>query len=148
MAHASTSTMQQKVKGDICADMCSRAASGPTGSAVLLLEAGPQMLQGLVGALLAPSPLARVFKVTSILASLAALPPPSSPAVPASTSMPALVLHWLATALDHLPAGKLHSRCLLPACGSQPAMLQVRLVQPHRQETGGLIRGQDIHIAS
>lgn len=75
----------------------------PQDRAALLLAAAPQVLQGLVGALLAPSPLARVFKVTSVLASLAALQLPPSQG---GSSMVELMLGWLSANLDGLTAGE------------------------------------------
>ena len=69
----------------------------------LLLASGPQVMQGLVGALLAPSPLTRVFKVTSVLESLASTR--LQPDVHSGRTAE-LVLQWLSFSLEQLPAGR------------------------------------------
>lgn len=80
---------------------------GRADAAALLLPLAPQVMQGLLGALLAPSPLARVSKVTIVLAGLASLTlQGSEPQLATGVgSMGAAMLQWLSSALDGIPRG-------------------------------------------
>lgn len=86
---------------------------GRAEATALLLPWGPQMMQGLVGALMAPSPLARVSKVTAVLAALASLTPQGSMQQIATGvgSMGAVMLQWLSLTLNGLPPGERPMQC-------------------------------------
>ena len=81
-----------------------RCSERPEAIAQLLLPLAQLVVQGLVRALLAPSPLVRVHKVTTILASLACLQVSGQQDLPEPELA---LLQWLSSALDSVLPGKL-----------------------------------------